>query len=426
MKEYKLSKYNIYHEEPYFVANTFTGSEMQMEKEEYFAVKNLQLDYFDNKTVMMLEEAGIIVESSCNELQLVLDAYHTCKYDRGNKNKHMQVTIAPSLFCNFNCPYCYERRTTARMSREILQQTYLFIEERVKKSRISDLNICWYGGEPLLQMKMIEQLSKMLISFCESRGVEYQASMITNGYCVTEEVAEQLVRLKVNKMQITIDGDKETHDQRRILANGKGTYDVIEKNIFLLADRGIQVAVRVNLDKSNIEKYKEVTKVFAEKENISCYPAVVTVEDTQGASQKNLCYTHSERGLFYNKIYELADTKCKECLCANFGPGVCNCSAEHVNSFVIGPEGDIFKCLNDICDKECAVGHVSMEVVKNETWKKYVERNLLLETECMECPYLPMCYGGCVYEYEKHGSHACKAVKYLYEKNILEKMMSNS
>ena len=104
MKEYKLSRYNIYHEEPYFVANTFTGSEMQMEREEYFAVKNLQLDYFDEKTVTMLEEAGIIVESSCNELQLVLDAYAACKRDRGNKNKHMLVTIAPSLFCNFDCP----------------------------------------------------------------------------------------------------------------------------------------------------------------------------------------------------------------------------------------------------------------------------------------------------------------------------------
>lgn len=425
MKEYKLSKYNIYHEAPYFVANTFTGSEQLMEKEEYIALKELQLDFFDDETVKLLEEAGIIVESSCDEQNLVLNAYDLCKHDCGNKNKHMQITIAPSLYCNFNCPYCYEKKTTACMSQKILNQICLFVKKRVIESQISVLNICWYGGEPLLQMKSIEQISRKLISFCESRGVEYRASMITNGYCVTEKVADKLLKLKIKNLQITIDGDKETHDQRRILANGNGTYDVITKNILLLGNKGIQVAVRVNLDKSNIEQYQYVVSIFTGKENISCYPAVVTVEDTQSAEQKKICFSHSERGEFYDRIFEFADAKAKECLCANFEPGVCNCSAEHENSFVIGPEGDIFKCLNDICDKEFAVGHVCADVVKNETWKKYVERNLSEETECRDCPYLPMCYGGCVYEYKKHGSHACKPVKYLYEKNIIEKITSN-
>lgn len=422
MRNYQLSKFNRYHEEVHAVSNTLTGSVLELEAEELEALKKADFSGFDKAAMEIFLENGIIVEASCDEIELLRNAYFACKYDTDHKEKHMTVTIAPSLFCNFDCPYCYERRTTARMSMNVIQQTLEFIKSEIKTHHIAALAICWYGGEPLLQLKNIEFLSRNLMEYCESAGVFYSASMITNGYAVTEETAELLVQLKISNVQITIDGDQKTHDQRRVLANGKGTYDVIVQNIFLLAKMNIYVAVRVNLDKSNTSKYRDVTAVFQNEENILCYPALVTVEGTQSDSQQSLCYRHSEFGAFYDEIYENADTGCRKNLCSNFEPGVCNCAAEHIHSYVIDPHGNLFKCLNDICAPERAVGHVSEKIRENEILKSYMERDPFGEEECRECPYLPMCYGGCVFEYKKHGTHACKAVKYLYEKSIVRQI----
>ena len=55
--------------------------------------------------------------------------------------------------------------------------------------------------------------------------------LITNGYFFTPEVVEKLVEAKISEIQITLDGFRETHDIRRPLINGKGTFDTIIKNL---------------------------------------------------------------------------------------------------------------------------------------------------------------------------------------------------
>lgn len=422
MKKYQLSKFNIYHENLCAVSNTMTGSVLELDEKELKSLKQAMFSEFDNEVMDVLRENGIIVETSCDEKKILRDAYFSCKYDTQNKEKHMTVTIAPSLFCNFNCPYCYERRTTAKMSIEVMNHVCEFVEKEIKNHHIRSLTVCWYGGEPLLQLEIIEILSRNLMRFCESMGVHYHASMITNGYTVSEEVAKRLVQLKVETMQITIDGDKESHNKRRVPANGKETYDIIVKNIFLLAENHIYVNVRVNLDKSNVLKYRDVTAVFQNQENIIYYPTLVTAEDSQSNEQRALCYRHLEYGKFYNEIYNHADSDSRKNMCANFEPGVCNCAAEHAHSYVIDPYGNIYKCLNDICNPERAVGHVAGRVKENDILRNYMERDPFEEEECKDCPFLPMCYGGCMFEYQKHGNHACKAVKYLYEKSILQQV----
>ena len=68
------------------------------------------------------------------------------------------------------------------------------------------------------------------------------------------------------------------------------------------------------------------------------------------------------------------------------------------------------------------MGHVAGRVKENDILRNYMERDPFEEEECKDCPFLPMCYGGCMFEYQKHGNHACKAVKYLYEKSILQQV----
>ena len=101
------------------------------------------------------------------------------------------------------------------------------------------LSVAWFGGEPLVGMPVIESLSQRIIALCKEKNVQYSASIITNGYLLTKEVAEKLKEYHVRSAQITVDGPKEIHDTRRPMANGQGTYDVIMEH--LAETKGIQI-----------------------------------------------------------------------------------------------------------------------------------------------------------------------------------------
>ena len=86
-------------------------------------------------------------------------------------------------------------------------------------------------------------------------------------------------------MRITLDGEKEIHDKRRVLCNGDGTFDVIVSNIKKFSEKGIRVKIRVNIDKENVDAYLKVKNVFKDIKNIVIYPARVTEEPTQDDTQ---------------------------------------------------------------------------------------------------------------------------------------------
>ncbi|MBD5542239.1 MAG: SPASM domain-containing protein [Lachnospiraceae bacterium] len=265
-------------------------------------------------------------------------------------------------------------------------------------------------------------MSAKISAICNEIGSEYHASIITNGYLVDNEIADILKKCSIRTAQVTLDGIKETHDMRRRLLNGQGTYEKTKRAVFLLAEKGINVAVRVNLDKSNIHEYKNVCDIFKENKNINCYPAVVTVEENQTICQKSLCYTHAEYEKFYNAIWKDVPEDEKRKIEQSMQSGICNCAAEHVYSYLIGPNGNLYKCLNDICSCEYAVGHVSENISGIIATAKYLGRDPFTEPECSQCPYIPICYGGCVFEYKKHDTHACKAVKFMYKNYCQEKI----
>ena len=236
-------------------------------------------------------------------------------------------------------------------------------------------------------------------------------------------MAIKFIQQGISTIKITIDGNKKIHDSRRKLHSGKGTFDQILENINIVQDLPLSVVVRVNIDKSNKEAYADVLEVFNNFRNVTVYPAIVTFESIQGTPQKSRCYSHKEYNEYYKNVQNIGSFyKLDTELCR----GICSCMAEHKYSCVIGPSGHIYKCVNDIGNKESAIGSVIDNEFKGiSVIAKYLGRDPFTENECKDCPYIPLCYGGCVSEYIDKGTHACSPIKYLFKElviqNILEK-----
>lgn len=164
----------------------------------------------------MIFNEGVISEID----QLLLE--NTLSRFSGNS---IGLTIAPTMKCNFRCPYCYEKgRNLATMSIETIQKTKNFISSL--KKTYNNLSVTWYGGEPLLALPIIKELMELSIKVFGSQNVH--SSLISNGYLMTQQSVKTMKELSIDHIQITIDGPPEIHNQRRCLPNKSDTFFVID------------------------------------------------------------------------------------------------------------------------------------------------------------------------------------------------------
>lgn len=416
---YKFSEYNIISEKNgiWYVANTLSGALIRLDEQMYHDFINRNIDGLAIPERNVLIQNGILVDTDIKEKNLLRAAYSA--YCRSRKSA--TVIICPTMECNFACPYCFEERQSGSMSMDVENG----VVEHIKKLLIlgyETLNVEWFGGEPLLYPNIIAELSQKIIKLSDDYCAKCEFTITTNGYCINENILAIFKKIHLVEARITLDGEKETHDQRRVLRNGKKTFDQIVFNIRCIAAQGIRVKVRVNIDKQNPDAFLKVKNVLDGIENVSIYPANVVEEPTQDDIQRAKCYSINEFDEFHKSMYHQYGFKpTYEGL---FQKGISCCMAEHEGSCVIDHKGYIYKCVNDVGHAEWAIGNVldKYEQRNPKVVSKYLGRDPVSEVACSSCKFLPLCYGGCVYELERRKLHNCARVRYLFEDIVAEKL----
>lgn len=396
----KSSKYNFLYNgmlgnnDQVVIYNARTGALAVLEPEYYAQMKQLQeegIPITNLEFEKQLLECGYFVQDNLDEVQQI-------KYDmlqsRFNSSI-MSLTIAPTMACNFRCIYCFENGQYHNhvMSDQTIEEIVNLIQKRSKQTE--KLIITWYGGEPLLAMPQIEAISTPILAICNENGIEYSSSVVTNGYLFTPNIAKKLKELGVNAIQITIDGPKPVHDQRRPLTNGKGTFDVIMKNI--LATKGIlPVNIRINTDYENWGELNEIMHFFKENnliKDVKVYLGHVTPSNGQYEGSK--CMSDEVYSKFNLHFMQENHVQLMNIYPA---PKVNYCCADHCNSWVIDPYGDLYKCWIDIGISERKMGSIKDSHISNPNLSLRNEYLLYDPTEdsrCSECKFLPLCMGGC-------------------------------
>lgn len=389
-----------------------TSAVIKLEENEYNALKNGDFHIFSDNQMLELSNQGILVDKTLDEIALLRHTYFFAK----NSDHEAHITICPTLDCNFACPYCYETRKKGKMQLNT-QNAILELIEKLLNNNSKKLYILWYGGEPLLCPDVIYNLSTRIQSLCDKYSVNCVFSMISNGYLLNEDNINMLSKIKLSRIQITLDGLSEYHDKRRFLRDGSPTFEKIVNNI-KNASKRIHITVRVNVDRSNLGAYENIQKLFANYNNVDIYCAPVTIEDTQSNAVKNLCYSINEYDEFYKNTFDLKDIV--------LSSGINCCAAEMKNTFVIDPEGFAYKCLNDLGHYERSLKNINnkSDKLNPSAVAKYSGRDPFSEPICKDCIYLPQCYGGCVWNYVNTNIHSCKPVKYLLVDKIEKEFIS--
>ncbi len=353
------------------------------------------LRLFTEEEISFFKDNYIFVENQ----EALVDILHHQSISRIFNREHLALTIAPTQNCNFDCTYCYEKwRTPGSMSDKTEGAIIKYLEGEIKNNGLKSLELTWYGGEPLLEKKRITSLGKRI----NQLGIDItNHEIITNGYLFDKDAVEKLKDVGIKTVQITIDGLNDEHNNRRPLKGGKKSFDRIIKNLdsFFEGEFNIafdRIAIRVNVDKTNEEQYLHTYKWLKNRypqSNCIVYPGKIHHDEKDG--NKSLCHTTNEytdfclnlcrsHGIVSEKLYP--DDIATECL------------TRSPYAMVIGWQGEIYKCFEELGDENLVVGNINNESIfsNSELISKYsVGIDHYKNEKCRRCEYLPICHGGC-------------------------------
>jgi uncharacterized protein len=278
-------------------------------------------------------------------------------------NEILNLIILPTEACNFRCVYCYESFKIGKMREPVIQGIKKLIDARA--SELKELAISWFGGEPLLALNVMEEISEHILSISTSHPhLVFGANISTNGYFLDPAVFRKLLGWHVRTYQISFDGPKELHDRKRILANGCGTFDKIWANLegMRLVDDDFGVIVRVHVDRLNYQHIPELLMQF--KRSIGSDPRfkiyLRTLSCLGGPKDNELqVLEHLEEEPILNQLRSFAKSQRLETLASN--PVEHVCYAAKLNSFMVRATGSIGKCTVALYDDSNDIGHLNSD-----------------------------------------------------------------
>ena len=349
-----------------------------------------------------LINGGFAFPGYVDEVAVLDQQYRKHRFDRST----MILTIAPTVGCNFGCDYCFqgEKKNDESMSRDI-QDRIVGLVKRVSPG-LKRLHVAWYGGEPLLRLKIIENLSDHFISFCDSHAIQYDSMIVTNGYLLRPSVARSLHVHRVKTVQITLDGQQIYHDSRRPLLSGGPTFDHIVKNIKSVVDEvPINFSIRVNIDSRNVAGIHGLIENLAEmglgnKRNFKLYFAPIEATTEACHSIAGACMPKGEYGTLEADLYRLGFESGLTVL--PYPPRFRgSCGAVRPTGLVLLPNGDIHKCWHAATIRERRVGTLfDLDALnQDQLLREWLLWNPFEISDCRKCKILPNCAGGCGYKF---------------------------
>lgn len=349
--------------------------------------------------VEYLCDRGLLVERGTDEYRRMRLAFGQQHY----RTDLLELILLASEDCNFRCTYCYEDFNRGTMEPWVRLAVQKLVTQRAPTLR--RLQIRWFGGEPLYGWPAIEELAPFFADLAQRHPLRYGASMTTNGYLLTPDVAAKLLAWGVKAYQITLDGPAETHDRNRPRRDGEGSFDTILDNLRAMRrmDEPFLVDLRLNFDRGNRERMpdllQQIEDDFGDDPRFRLHFHPVGRWGGANDDQLDVCGTQESEQI----VQDLKDEAARRGLKLAGNPralpklGGKVCYAARPYNFIVGAAGDLMKCTVDLDKKDRnLVGRLTPEggmVLDPDRFGLWTEPVFENDSKCQKCVVLPVCQG---------------------------------
>ncbi len=318
-------------------------------------------------------------------------------FDRVNReSRHLAVLVTLTLECNLACPYCFEDPFRGRFRMDETTADLLVQRMTGRMAAGLDLTMDFYGGEPLLALPLLKSIAGRLQRAAREQGVTFGFNIFTNGVLLTPPIVEELLPLGLAAARVTLDGPAKIHDSQRPFVSGKGSFETVVANIRSVYKR-LPIDLGGNYTRDNYRRFPELLdELIGRGMDPAGFKAVVftpVIPRADGSTSVDISSTCTrsdepwmiEAGIFLRK----------EVLRRGFpAPKLRTsaCMVEFENDLVVSYDGGLYKCPVFMGREELRIGTLAdgpgdyRESHNLELWQN---------DECLECAYLPLCYGGC-------------------------------
>lgn len=231
-----------------------------------------------------------------------------------------QITFEVTDRCNLKCEYCgygkfygdYDKRENKNLDVETAKNLLNYFQKlwnsNFNKSQGNNIYISFYGGEPLLNFKFIEEI----VNFVKKLDVKHNRftfSMTTNGVLI-EKYMDFLVENKFNLL-ISLDGNSKNNSYR-VFKSGKSSYRTVLENILALKNKYpdyFKEKINFNSVLHNKNSVSEIYHYF--KENFDKVPRIgeLNTSGIRDSKKEEFRKTYSN---VYESLKQAEDYSCIE------------------------------------------------------------------------------------------------------------------
>lgn len=425
-----------------FLMNTFSDAQLLVSPDvpqliERVAGGEMPADDEERRTVEMLIDQGFLVKSR-DEERRALGAYFTSLRE---DTSQMRVTVLTTLQCNFACDYCMQgdhgdhNRFAHKMSLDTARGVVRWVERQLDTVCPEKFHLTFFGGEPLLNVPVIELIAEQCHALCEARGIPQTMMIITNGLLLTPEIVDRLVPFGLRGVKVTLDGDRATHDRMRPLRGGQGTFDRIVANVRRIAGK-VRVTIGGNFDASSVDSYPALLdflqqQEFADKLAKVEFKPIIRVDPSAvsapvpartaggiiplipvGDSKplNGACMTGAGAGagtasrgggacdschFADEKMHFLREETRRRGFPTSDGVHMGPCEIHRRHAYTIGIDGSLYACPGFASEPTEAIGDIRSTPSASFPAYDRFERLSPLKEECGDCSFIPVCGGGC-------------------------------
>lgn len=370
----------------FFVFFPITGSLIEVDKDFYFNLK----------------ENNLIDSPFFEEERKIWEEYELKFYPPENLKS---LCLLVSQTCNMKCHYCFVNEGTYGERESLMNEEISFkaVDFLIENSKTKHIEIDFFGGEPLLNWEVV----KKTIEYGNKKSIEkdkvLRFSLTTNGILLDDE---KLNFLKNNfvSLIISLDGPPNTNDIHRKLKNGKGSFELIFKNLEKL--KGYDGYYIRGTFTNKTKNIFESAKFFYENgfKNISLEPVILEKENSLSLKEEDLdelkneyeklgeyLYKEKLNGRSLNFYHFKIDLSSGPCLGKmSFG---CGAGVEYL---AVDTKGDIYPChfLKEF--EEFKIGNIYDGIYEKKREYFIFLNDINSKENCKSCWAKYLCGGGCI------------------------------
>lgn len=328
--------------------------------------------------------------------------------------------------CNLRCKYCFEKHNNKVMTEEVAYKALEMLSNNAVQEHEREFHAMIFGGEPLLNIDLIDKIFHKGEELAKEKGLRFTTAIITNATIFNEEIESVLSWHKDSSnltLQLSIDGDEETQNEYRVTVDGKGSFDLVDKNVnkFLKIFKGQEHKVCFHgcLNKKTISKMYDNFMFFINKwnaKNIWFLPVMEENWDEEDIKiyeeQQGKIYSYIRNILVENRDISAIDLYAPLDRCRNHFFASKPCGAGD-NFVTVTANGDLFAChqmyFNDP-EEKTKVGNVftGLDEEKRKPFIEYKSSDLTCDKDCKNVN----CY-------------RCIAANFVYNGDMLNQIKGN-